>query len=530
MLRKKFMSGLALVLAAAFLFTGCGGEKKTAETGDKKEVVKESEEKKENKKPKILVYARGADSTGLDPAYVSDGESSKVIVNVCENLIRYREGTTELEPQLAESWNISEDGLEYIFNLRKDVKFHDGSDFTADDVIWSIDRQLEGKRTADMPYAAFTFEQVKALEKVDDYTVKFVLKEPSTPFLANLAMSLAAPIVKKGDNISENPVGTGPFKFVSWKKDESITLEKFNEYWGEGAKVDKVIFKVTKENSVRASELMTGAVDIIDGISFNDVAQLESSQAVVDKANGMNINYMAFNTDRAPFNDSKLREAIAHAINRDELVEYLYQGYSEVASTYLPSFIPGYADDIELYKYDPEKAKTMLKELGKEDLKLKIITYSNPRPYNPAGSKLAEAIQGYLAKVGVEATIDVYPWKEYKEKALQGEGDLLFFGWIGDNGDADNFLSLLESINAESGLNSAKFANADVDALLQKARTLPNGEERESVYKDVQKLLAIESPWVPLSHATDLVAYQKNIEGYQLHPTGRVYLKDVVKK
>lgn len=524
MFKSKYSKLLVLMLATTMLFTGCGGSKTSNNTEVEKEVVKDAS------KPVVFIYARGADSVSLDPAYVSDGESSKVITNICENLVRYKEGTTEIEPQLAESWEISDDGLEYTFNLKKGVKFHDGSEMKADDVIWSIDRQLEGKRTADMPYASFTFEQVKSLEKVDDYTVKFVLKTQSTPFLANLAMSLAAPIIKQGEDIGEHPVGTGPFKFVSWKKDESITLEKFEDYWGENAKVDKVIFKVTKENSVRASELMTGAVDMMDGVSFNDVKQLETSGVTIDKAKGMNINYMAFNTARAPFNDSKLREAISYSINRAELVEYLYQGYSELAKTYLPSFIPGYTDEVKLYDYNPDKAVSMLKELGQENLKVKIISYSNPRPYNPAGSKLAESIQGYLAKVGVEATIEVYPWKEYKEKASQGEGDILFFGWIGDNGDADNFLSLLESINVESGLNSAKFANEQVDTLLQKARELPNGDERNAVYGEIQKLLALESPWVPLSHATDLVAYQKNVKGYQLHPTGRVYLKDVTKK
>jgi peptide/nickel transport system substrate-binding protein len=522
MFKSKIWKMFILALAAVMIFTGCGGAKPAADAGS-------GEAAKEEAKPVVLIYARGADSVSLDPAYVSDGESSKVITNICETLVRYKDGSTEIEPGLAESWEISEDGLEYIFHLREGVKFHDGSDFTADDVIWSIDRQLEGKRTADMPYASFTFEQVAAIEKVDDHTVKFVLKTQSTPFMANLAMNLASPIIKEGENPGENPIGTGPFKFVSWKKDESITLEKFDGYWGAPTTIDKVIFKVTKENSVRASELMTGAVDIIDGISFNDVPQLESSGVVVDKANGMNINYMAFNTARAPFNDPKLREAISYAIDRAELVEFLYQGYSDLAKSYMPSFIPGYKE-IDVYEYDPEKSMAMLKELGQENLKVRIICYSNPRPYNPAGSKLAESIQGYLAKVGVEATIEVYPWKEYKQKATQGEGDICFFGWIGDNGDADNFLSLLEGINVESGLNSAKFDDEELDALLAKARELPNGDERNAVYGEIQDMLAMKAPWLPLSHATDLVAYQKNVEGYQLHPTGRVYLKDVIKK
>jgi peptide/nickel transport system substrate-binding protein len=518
MKKRILMLALAVIFTMTAVLTGCGAN---AGGGT----------------AKTLVYAQGADPRGLDPAFVDDGESSKIICNIYEGLLKYKAGSTELEPCLAKSWEISPDGKVYTFKLEQNIKFHDGTPFNADAVVFSVNRQLPPNATDDMPYASFTFGPVEKVEKVDDYTVKFSLKDPYTPFLANLAMSLAAPIVspeavkKFGDKFIENPVGTGPFKFVKWDKAQSITLERNNGYWGEKAKAEKAIFKFTKENAVRASELITGAVDMMDGVDPNDVKKLEESKMTIFKNKGMNINYMAFNCSRAPFNDPKLREAVSHAINREELVKFLYQGYSDVANSPLPTFMPGYDKDVKPYEYDPEKAKSMLKELGKENLEIKMITYSNPRPYNPVnGQKLAEAIQNYLQKVGLKVNIVAYEWKEYKQKAGQGEGDIMFYGWIGDNGDADNFLSLFDSKEIDSTLNAAKYASPEVDQLLAKARTQPNGDDRNKTYMDIQKILAKDAPWLPISNAIDMAAYNPKVQNFSLHPTGNVFLKGVEKK
>ncbi len=533
-MKKRLIAfALAGVFSVTALLSGCGNTAKEAQT----QTTKEEPKKQESKAPKTLIFAQGADPRGLDPAYVDDGESAKVMCNIFEGLLQYKPDSTAIEPCLATEWNISADGKVYTFKLRQGVKFHDGTPFNADAVKFSVERQLPPNKIDDMPYASFTFGLVEKVEKVDDYTVKFTLKEPNTPFLANLAMSLAAPIVspeaakKFGDKFIENPVGTGPYKFIKWDKSQSITLEKNNDYWGSKAKTDKVVFKFTKENSVRASELMTGAVDIIDGVDPNDVPKLEQSKMAIFKDKGMNINYMAFNCSRAPFNDPKLREAISYAINRDELVKFLYQGFAEKADSPMPSFIPGHNSAVKPYEYNVDKAKALLKELGKENLEVKMIAYSNPRPYNPVnGQKLAEAVQNYLAKVGIKAKIDVYPWTEYKQKTAQGEGDILFYGWVGDNGDADNFLSLFDSNEIKSTLNVAKYVNPEVDKLLAKARAVPNGEERNKVYQQMQEIVAKDAPWLPISHAASMAAYSPKVKNFRVHPTGSVFLKDVEKE
>lgn len=514
----------AVLLASLFLMsavlTGCGSKSNSASA----------------KAPKILYLATSSDPRGMDPAWVDDGESTKVMNQIYETLFKYKKDSTEVEPCLATDWQISTDGKEYTFHLRKGVKFQDGTPFNADAVVYNIERQLPPKAKDDMPYASFTFGEVQKVEKVDDYTVKFTLKEPYTPFLANLAMALAAPIAsptalqKNNDNINENPVGTGPYKFVKWDKGQSITLERNTDYWGAKPDADKIIFKIEKENSVRASDLIAGQIDMTDEVDPNDIPKLQQNNITIFKDAGMNINYMAFNCSRAPFNNPKLREAISHAINRDELVKYLYQGYAEVANSPLPSFIPGYDDKVQPYNYDPDKAKQMLKDLGMENLTIKMITYSNARPYNPVnGQKLAEAVQNYLTKVGIKSTIETYQWTDYKQKAFQGEGDIMFYGWIGDNGDADNFLSLFDSKEISSSLNTAKYSNPEVDKLLAEARTTPNGDARNNLYKQIQEIVAKDAPWLPISHAVNLGASASKISGFYVHRTGSIFLKDVTK-
>ena len=516
-MKKRALALLvAIVFILPFLFAGCTNGA--------------------NSSSKPFIFAQGADPRGLDPAYVDDGESAKVMCNIYEGLLKYKGETTELEPCLADSWTVSDDGLVYTFKLHPGVKFHDGTEFNAEAVKYSVDRQLPPNRTDDMPYASFTFGPVEKVEVVDNLTVKFTLTMPYTPFLANLAMTLAAPIVSPtaakaaNGNLNENPVGTGPFKFVKWDKGQSLTIERNDQYWGEKAKLQKIIFQFIKENSVRASKLAAGEIDAMDGLDPNDVKMLEDKKMSIFKAPGMNINYLCFNCEREPFNDPKLREAVSHAINVEELVTYLYQGYSTVANSPLPDFMPGYDKDVKPYNYDPEKAKAMLKELGKENLTIKIITYPNPRPYNPVGGqKLAEAIQGYLTKVGITATIEPYEWTDYKTRIGNGEGDIAFYGWTGDNGDTDNFLSLLDSHEIDSTLNSANYSSAKVDELLVKARKLPNGDERNATYKEIQQILAIDAPWLPISHSTSMAAYQPSVKGFSVHPTGSVFFAGVTK-
>lgn len=514
---------LALVLCASLLLTGCTGKNGNAGSTASGSSANDT-----------LTFAQGADPRGLDPARIDDLESGKVIQNIYEGLTKYASDSTKVEPSLAESWDISDDGLTYTFHLRKGVKFHDGTDFNADAVKFNIERQLPPNADDNMPYASFTFGTVKNVEVVDPYTVKINLTQKNTAFLANLAMGMAAPMVSpkaikdSGNNsVMDTPVGTGPYKFVKWNKGENVVLVRNDDYWGEKAKIKNVVFRIIADNSARVLALNNGEVDIIDGIDATVVDKVKEGNNKLFEAPGMNVNYMAFNTTTDLFKNAEARKAVAQAVNREELVKSLYQGYSEVADTILPTFMPGYDPTVKQVAYDPAAAKAGIEKLGIK--KIHMITYSNPRPYNPAtGAALATAIQGYLQKVGVECTIDTYDWTTYKDKVKAGDFDIAFYGWIGDNGDPDNFLNLLA--DKDPNLNLARFQDATYAALIKKALATPNGTDRDKIYGECEKYVAERSVWLPFSHAKSLAAYRPNVQGFSYHPTGVVFLSGVEKK
>jgi len=432
----------------------------------------------------------------------------------------------------AENGGISADGKVYTFKLRQGVKFHDGTDFNADAVKFNIDRQLPPKVTADMSYGPFVFGSVRDVVVVDPYTVTINLTAKNTAFLANLAMSLAAPMVSPkaltdGNNsVMEHPVGTGPYKFVSWNKGENVILVRNDDYWGDKAIIKNVIFRFIADNSARVLALNNGEVDMIDGIDATVVSQIESGGSKLFQAAGMNVNYMAYNTTTAMFKDPAARIAVSQAINVDELVASLYQGYAEKATTILPTFVPGYDASVQQVAYDAAAAQAGLAKAG--ITKIHMIAYTNPRPYNSAtGATLATAIQGYLQKVGVSCTIDTFDWTTYKEKVKAGDYDIAFYGWIGDNGDPDNFLNLLA--DKDPTMNIARWQDATYNADIAAALTMPNGPVRDAAYGAMEKYVAARAVWLPISHAKTLAAYRPNVSGFLYHVTGNVFLSKAVK-
>ena len=478
----------------------------------------------------IITYAQGADPRGLDPALIDDGESSKPICQMYEGLLKYGDNNTEVEPCLAESWEVSEDGLTYTFKLRQGVKFHDGTDFNAEAVKYNVDRQTVNK-TEDMLYADFVFGDVAACNVIDDYTVEIVLNKVSTPFLNNLAMSLGAPMVSptaceaNNNNLNEAPCGTGPYKFVRWDKNEAVVMERNEDYWGEKGVAKQIVFKTITDNSARVVALTNGEVDIIDGIDANVVDQVTSAGALLNMAEGMNINYLAYNTQR--ITDPEVRKALSQAVNVPELVASLYRGYASEATSILPTFMPGYSADVKQVSYDPEAAAQTLADKGVTELHM--LAYTNPRPYNTAtGQTLAEALQGYYEKVGVTCSIDSYDWTTYKEKVGTGDYDVCLYGWIGDNGDPDNFMNLLASEDIE--MNVAQYHDEEFNTMLAEAASTPNGDERNAIYAQMEQKLADECVWLPISHQENLSAYQSNVHNYIAHPTGNVFLSQTYKQ
>jgi peptide/nickel transport system substrate-binding protein len=484
----------------------------------------------------VLVFGRGSDSVGLDPALENDGESFKVCDNIYETLVGYANASTAVVPQLAHSWDVSADRLVWTFHLRTDVRFHDGSPFNSAAMLFSLQRQYDPTHPAHKVQGAFKYwkdmgmdEVVAGMEAPDDSTLVIRLKQANAPFLSTLAMNFCAAVspmaIKKyGDDYFKNPVGTGPFRFVEWRKDERILLERFDSYWGDKALVKRVIFKPIQEASIRLLELQSSAIHGLDNLvpEFIQRVKDDPELELLTQA-GMNVGYLAMNMDKPPFDQRLVRLAINHAINKQSLVDNFYQGLALPAKNPIPPSLWGYNDDIEPYPYDPQKSRDLLAQAGFPDgFDTELWAMPVPRPYMPQPGKIAQAIQADLKQVGIRAQIRQWEWGTYLDKVSKGEHTMALLGWTGDNGDPDNFLYVLLDQTAATipAQNIAFYRSDELHHILVEARQLPDQSQRADLYRQAQEIIHRDAPWVPLVHATQTAALRRQVGGFSLHPTG----------
>ncbi|MEH7379223.1 ABC transporter substrate-binding protein [Bacillus sp. JJ1533] len=538
--RKGVLLSFLFLLLVSTALVGCsGGSEKGNESPNKGE--KPTGEIPSAEVQTELVFGRGGDSVSLDPITTTEGETFKVTVNIFETLINYGEQDTTLQPGLATDWTPSDDGLEYTLKLREGVKFHDGTDFNAEAVVKNFERWMNGD-AEQFPYytmfGGFKGDEGHVIKEVvaeDDYTVKFTLNRPQAPFLKNLAMSpfgIASPaaLEEHGDNFMKNPVGTGPFKFVEWKENDRITLEKNPDYWMEGyPKLEKVIFRSIPENSARLNALLAGEIDLMDGVNPSDLEQIQGNPDLQTfERPSMNVGYLGFTVNRPPFDNKLVRQALHHAIDKEGIIEAFYGGLAEPAKNPLPPALEGYNDEIEPYPYDLEKAKELLVEAGYPDgFEMELWAMPVPRPYMPDGMKVAEVIQSSFAEIGVKAEIKSVDWGTYLEQAAKGEFDAYMLGWTGDNGDPDNFIYTLLDKDSIGSNNYSFYSNDELHDILIEAQTIPDQEQRNELYKKAQEIIHEDSPWAPLVHSTPLLAGKKNLKGLLPHPTGSDILTKV---
>ncbi|HLR72934.1 MAG TPA: ABC transporter substrate-binding protein [Pseudogracilibacillus sp.] len=528
---------VSLLLLVGLILAACSGSNEDA-GADNDADVEEGEGS-----GGTLVFGRGGDSTSLDPSRTTEGETFKVTKNIFETLLEFEDEGTAVEPGLAKEWDVSDDGLEYTFELEEGITFHDGTDFNADAVVANFERWADGDEEM-FPYYSTMFggfgdddeHVIESVEAADDYTVEITLKRPQAPFLKNIAMDMfaissPAAIEEHGDDDYEsNPVGTGPFKFVEWKRNDSITIEKNEDYWQEGLpKLDKVVFESIPDNAARLNALTAGEIDLADGINPSDGEQIEGNADLqLFERPSMNVGYLGLTVTREPFDKKEVRQAMNHAINKEEIIDAFFEGRADIAVNPIPESIEGYNEDIEGYDYDPEKAKELLKEAGLEDgFDMELWAMPVPRPYMPDGEKVAEVIQKNLADVGITAEIVTHEWATYLELAEKGDADAFMLGWTGDNGDADNFIyALLDEDNIGSN-NYTYFKNDEMHDLLIDAQTEVDEEKRIEMYKESQEIINEEAPWVPIAHSTPLLGGASDITGFLPHPTGSDLLSEV---
>jgi peptide/nickel transport system substrate-binding protein len=508
------------------------------------------------KKGGTLVFGRGGDSVGLDPAYETDGNSFMICDNVHEALVFYKEESTALEPGLATSWDVSPDGLTYTFKLRKGVRFHDGTPFNADAVVFSHGRQMKNRNVKffgkgwEIPKQERPPEYwlqmemditIDSIEATDEYTVVYKLKKVTAPFIANMGMDFAdiispAAFTKNPAAFVRNPVGTGPFKFSNWKKDDNIVLVANKDYWnkGKGPYLDRAIFRVIPENAVRFLELKAGNIHICQFPNAADIPMAKKDPKLqVPTQPGMNIGYLGFNLKKEPWKSNvNLRKAIAHALNRKAIVDNIYQGMGELAKNCIPPTMWGYNKDVPGYDYNVEKAKKYLADAGYPDGKglpeVTLWSMPVPRPYNPEGLKVGVAMLGDLAKIGISARIVSYDWGTYLKRQREQPPDMDFFqlGWTGDNGDPDNFLAVLFDGLADPAVRT-QWHNEAYHKLMQDGKQTIDQSKRAEIYRKAQALMYEEVPVIPIAHSMVMWPAVKRVMNFKLHPTGSVYLGNV---
>ncbi len=527
----KAMGAVAAASSAAWGLAGCSSQR-ASEAGSSGSASGSSS---------TLTYGQSSEPMSLDPALISDGLSANVTNQIYETLVKFDTDSSDVEPWLAEDYDISDDGLTYTFYLREGITFHDGTDFNAEAVQRSIARQLEPDRTESMPYASFNFGSedagtgVESVECPDDYTVVFTLRAVSTPFIKNLAMQLSSPIVSPAaldeydNDLSENPVGTGPYVFRSWDRDQSIVLDANADYWNEdyAPRTSTLVFRFIAETASRVTALGNGECDVIEGVDMSTAGQVESSGKSVLTTEGMNINYLALRTDQGAMADVEARRAVRQAIDVEALVQALYGDYATVANSFMPTWMAPYDEDVEQLSYDPDAAREAFAELGITELTM--LTYTVSRTFNPAGGQeLAESVQGYLADAGVTLTINAYDWTTFLERRDIEDWDMVSAGWIGDNGDPDNFMNILSDTDTQ--INIPRYDNDEYTALIREGAATADGDDRDAIYKQCEEIIADQVPVVVLSHAQTLDGYDPSVSGLVRPMVGTFYLCTVSKE
>lgn len=499
-----------------------------------------------------FVFASSSDPVMLDPAMASDGETFRIARQIYEGLVSTKPGTTELAPNLAKSWESSADGKTFTFELQEGVKFHDGTEFNAEAVCTNFDRWYNWKGINQSEnityYYGKLFRGYKTGENKGIYescaadaptkvTVK--LNAPFASFIDAMtlpAFSMQSPAALKEYNAddtagseddprfsayaTEHPTGTGPFKFVKWERGQLVELVRNEEYWGPKAKVEKAIIRVISDPQARTQELQAGNIDGYDLVAPADLQPLEDDGFQIEKRPAFNILYLGMNQKNKDLKDIKVRQAISYAIDKEAIVKQSLPKGSQTATQFMPDLVNGFNPDVTKFDYDPEKAKQLLKEAGKENLTLKFAYPTGvSRPYMPTPEDTFVTVRTQLEAVGIKIKPVAAKWSpDYLDMVQGSKGtdkhDIHFLGWTGDYNDPDNFVGVFFGSKA----NEWGFENKSLFDNLKKARELETKDEQAKAYSDVEEQIAKFIPGVPLAHPAPSLAFGKAVKGYEPSP------------
>lgn len=537
--RRRAVALIAGLAAGTIALTGCVQSDRDADGGASGEV------------DSTFVFAASADPASLDPAFASDGETFRVSRQIFEGLVGVEQGTADPAPLLAESWEQSEDGLSYTFQLKEGVTFHDGTEFNAEAVCTNFDRwyNFEGlaqasslsyyygslfKGFADSPENA-VYDSCEPGDSPTEVTVN--LAQPFAGFIAALslpAFSMQSPAAleeygadevggtEEAPTLSEyaqaHPTGTGPFKFDSWEVGSQVELSAYEDYWGEQGAVQNIIFRVIDDPTARRQALEAGDIDGYDLVAPADAASLEEDGFKIEPRDPFTILYLGMNHQVEELSDVRVRQAISMAIDKEQLVSQTLPEGTEVATQFIPSVVAGYNDEVTTYDYDPEAAKDLLADAGYPNgFELQFNYPTNvSRPYMPNPEEIFTNLSAQLEEVGI--TVDPQPdaWSPDYLDRIQGSADhgIHLLGWTGDYNDTDNFVGVF--FGQES--REWGFDNPELFDALREARAEPDLEAQIPLYEDINEQIAEFIPGVPLAHPAPSLAFSERVTSFPVSP------------
>ena len=482
----------------------------------------------------------GAEPVTLDPALVEDAASAEYIQKIFCGLVGLNENL-EVVPELAERWEISEDGRIYTFYIRRNARFHNGKPVTAWDFKYSLERALDpetgshvaGLYLGDIVGAreklAGQAEEVRGIEVIDDYTLRLTIDAPKAYFLAKLTYPTAFVVDREnvkggGTTWTEHPNGTGPFKLKE-KNEQHIVLVAFEDYWAGACAIKRVEFILRGGSPMTMYE--QGELDVVS-VSAADI------ERVLDPTNPLHdelvvtpllyTHFIGFNVRRPPFDDVKVRQAFAYATNKRAIVDVFYKKMRVLAKGILPPGMPGYNEELEGIPFDPVRARELLRESrygAPEELPPITLTVSGVGGTSPFAELMA---QMYEENLGVSIAIEQVEWKDFLKGLNRHEYQMFALAWNADYPDPQNFLDI--QFHSQSEGNNCLYANPRVDELLEKARVEKDFDERMRLYQEVEKIIVEEAPWIPLSHGVDYTLVKPYVKGLVINPQGMYCLKN----
>lgn len=483
-----------------------------------------------------LVIATSSFPNDLDPASEYDVTNSALVQNLYDRLVEYKVlekngkpvGTAEIVPSLAKTWKVSSDGLVWTFQLRQDAKFHDGSPVNAQAVVYSLQRAIRMKLGPS--WILLQNLDTNSIRATGPYEVQMTLKHPYGAFLATLATDVASIVnpkvveahggVRDGANnewMSSHDAGSGPFYVKEIVVNQRVILARFDQYWKGPAKIQEAAWEYVKEPSNQELFLKTGQADIALQVPLKDMADLAKDPNVqVLQAPSINIFYIAINTQRKPFNDVRVRQALNYAINKENLIRYVQFGYGRQLKSPIPEGMPGYDPSFWHYEYNPEKAKQLLAQAGYPNgFSTSIYLSASYADWQ----QVATLMQADLQKIGVKLDIKTYAGPTWRSLRDKGEAPMVPITWYPDYNDPDDYVyPLLSGSNVGAGGNWSFYRNTQLDRLMEQAKVEQDSAKRMELYKEVQQIAVEDAPWIFMYQVDNVIGMRKSVENYVMYP------------